>query len=176
MLWQKMTSKICLWNRPEVREESRTPKLMIDDPPWLKSAIAEVGVTEIKGPQHSPRILEYHQTTKGKFKSDEIAWCSAFINWCFWINNIPRTRMALARSWQGYGTEVDLESAKRGDLCVFGRNNSDWQGHVGLYITHDKKRVLILGGNQGDSVSYKWYPIEGKGYKLLTVRRPIQPE
>ena len=49
---------------------------------WMAIAWAEIGQAEIKtAGKHNPRIIEYHASTFGKYKNDEEAWCSSFVNW-----------------------------------------------------------------------------------------------
>ena len=43
----------------------------------------EKGTREFPGPKSNKRILEYHSTCKMKADSDEVPWCSAFVNWCY---------------------------------------------------------------------------------------------
>jgi hypothetical protein len=43
-------------------------------------AKAELGTTEVPGTQNNPRILEYHATTTLKATTDEVPWCSSFVN------------------------------------------------------------------------------------------------
>ncbi|MBU5614452.1 peptidoglycan-binding protein [Geomonas sp. Red51] len=49
---------------------------------WLKIAAAEVGQREFPGSPANPRIIMYHGATSLRATSDEVAWCSAFVNWC----------------------------------------------------------------------------------------------
>lgn len=143
-----------------------------------------MGVKEIPGPRHHKRIVEYLETVDlgAMFKRDETPWCSAFVNWCF--DPEFRTGSALARSWMTVGEEVfdgalipsgtrEYKPPKEGDLCVFFDRNSSYKGHVGFFIAFNKKRtrVLVLGGNQSNSVSYQWYPINGNRLYLRSIRR-----
>jgi len=64
----------------------------------LEIARAEIGTKEMQGKTANPRILEYHQTTKLKALSDEVAWCSAFVNWVLKQAGIEGTDSSLARS------------------------------------------------------------------------------
>lgn len=48
-------------------------------------ATTQVGVNEISGNKHNPKIVEYHQACTLQASDDETAWCSAFVNWCYII-------------------------------------------------------------------------------------------
>ena len=68
------------------------------------------------------------------------------------------------------GTPVELGNAKVGwDICIFQRGTGQ-QGHVGFYAGIREEKILILGGNQADSVSVMLF---GKD-KLLGVRRLLE--
>jgi hypothetical protein len=51
-------------------------------------ATQELGVAEIYGDVHNKRILEYHQATRLKATTDEVAWCASFVNWCLWQGHV----------------------------------------------------------------------------------------
>ncbi len=51
-------------------------------------AATQKGNKEIPGVKHSPRIVEYHQACTLQATSDEIAWCSSFVNWSYLIAGI----------------------------------------------------------------------------------------
>ena len=125
-------------------------------PKWFTVALNEIGVKEFPGEKHNPRIVEYHQSCDLKAKTDEIAWCSAFVNWCFLKSGIDfRTRSAASSSWRKWGRETN--DPKIGDIVIFRRVDSDWRGHVGFFVAKDENRILVLGGNQGDEVCFQWY-------------------
>lgn len=49
-------------------------------PEHLKIAMKELGVRELAGSKHNPRIIEYHKATSLKATQDEVSWCSSFVN------------------------------------------------------------------------------------------------
>lgn len=129
-------------------------------PKWFRIAIEEIGIKEHPGENHNPRIIEYHKSCELRAKTDEIAWCSAFVNWCFLKSGVDfRTRSAAAISWSKWGNHV--ETPKVGDVVVFRRVDSDWRGHVGFFVASNKDSILVLGGNQGNQVSFQWYSKRG---------------
>jgi uncharacterized protein (TIGR02594 family) len=138
-------------------------------PAQVKVAMGELGVKEWPGDRHNPRILEYHRACDSGWKSDEISWCSAFMNWVFKQCEIEGTRSAAARSWARWG-ESSMESPKLGDVVVFERKDSSWQGHVGMFVSQDEGTILVLGGNQNNEVNYQRFKKNGLRLKLLDIR------
>lgn len=117
----------------------------------------EHGVKEIPGAKHNPRILEFHSSTSG-FRDDETPWCSSFVNWTFKKAGFDhlRSKRANARSWLEFG--VPTKIPREGDVVIFWRGSKDsWQGHVGFYVKETSSKILVLGGNQLNMVSYQWY-------------------
>jgi uncharacterized protein (TIGR02594 family) len=125
----------------------------------LKIAFSQLGTEEISGDQHNPEILKYAKETGiTGITSDEIPWCSTFVNWVAWKAGLKYSGKPNARSWLNTGTRVT--APEPGDVVVFWRESPEsWKGHVGFYlgISHDKKRVYCLGGNQGNRVSVSAY-------------------
>lgn len=121
-----------------------------NDPAWLRIARAEVGVAEVPGPRHNPRILEYHKKTSLRATTDEVAWCSSFVNWVMAEAGYGGTGSAMARSWLRWGKK--LEAPRRGCIVVMSRGSNPEQGHVGFLERWDNQTVTIVGGNQRNSV------------------------
>jgi uncharacterized protein (TIGR02594 family) len=139
----------------------------------LSIALSEYATSELKGEKHNPEVVKYAQQNPA-FKwitDDETAWCAIFVNWCLLKAGISGTNKANARSFQGYGTEVELKDAQPGDIVVFWRGEPQgWQGHVAFYVSHDKGNVYCLGGNQSNKVNISPYSRS----KLLAVRKVPQ--
>lgn len=121
---------------------------------WLEIAEKELGVSEIPGSDHSKRIIEYHQATTLRSVADEVPWCAAFVNWVLREAGIKGTGLANARSFLDWGKTCEFT---KGAVVVFKRGNTSWQGHVGFAVDQNLLAVKVLGGNQGNKVSYKWY-------------------
>lgn len=92
------------------------------------------------------------------------------------VNSVPGSESVnenplLARSFLDWGEPVDEPIL--GDIVVFPRGNSGWQGHVGFYIMTDTiddvTYYVILGGNQDNMVTYDSYPAAS----ALSIRRQI---
>lgn len=94
-------------------------------------------------------------------------WCAAFVNAIERKCGRPGTGKMLARSYLKYGKGV--VTPQSGDIVVFKRGNSSWQGHVGYFVSETPVSVLTLGGNQGNAVTYQYYPKAA----VLGYRRPL---
>lgn len=140
--------------------------------PWIKIAKKELGVHEVPGAGDNPRIVEYLRSTTlpaPEKNNDETSWCAAFVTWCLEKAGVKSTKSAWARSYLKWGRELDdYESVDLwvGCICVLERGANF--GHVGFLMDWDDNRVKLLAGNQGDSVSYAWFPNE----RILGFRVP----
>ncbi len=125
--------------------------LIIERAPWIPIAEGELGQAEIRGPQYNARIIEYHATTTLGAQSDETAWCSSFANWVMKEAGYRGTGSARALDWARWGREVNTPVL--GSLGVIRWPNGG--GHVGFVVGRTRAGSLVmLGGNQGDRVSY----------------------
>ena len=133
-----------------------------------KLAEAEIGTLEVVGKKHNPKIVAYFKDAgNAGVTDDETAWCAAFVGAMLERAGIRSTRKLNARSYMEWGVPVGLEDAQMGDVVVFQRGDSAWQGHVGFYVGHGSTKITVLGGNQSNKVSTAPYPVA----KLLGVRR-----
>jgi len=152
-----------------------------------------VGIREVAGPVSNAHILAMLRLDNTWVEGDEVAWCSAFVNYIAWLLRLPRSKSLAARSWLGVGMPISLEQARPGfDVVVLKRGVGEQpgpevmaaSGHVGFFAgvegTHlsasingvplnnpDARRVLLLAGNQGDQVSVAPFPVA----RVLGVRR-----
>lgn len=143
------------------------------EPTWLMRARREIGIKEIVGLKHHPRILEYHNATRLHAKEDEVAWCSAFVCWVMEGSGIASTRSAAARSWLGWG--LDLSEPRPGCVVVLERHTKDNPNaaHVGIYVGPGEEvgTIMVLGGNQSNQVCIKSYTKE----RVMAYRWPDLP-
>ena len=122
---------------------------------WMRIARAELGINEVSGSRHNPRILEYHASTTLHAQSDEIAWCSSFVNWVLRQAGYRGTDSAAAASWVNWGVAGPMEegailvirnaSAANSSLTTSGN-------HVGFLVQETDTHYIVLGGNQSDQV------------------------
>jgi uncharacterized protein (TIGR02594 family) len=97
----------------------------------------------------------------------QTAWCAAFVNATLTKTGLDGTGALNARSFLDWGTEIT--SPQLGDVVVLSRGDNPAQGHVGFFKGFDADgNILILGGNQGDSVSVQSFNKD----RLLGYRRP----
>jgi len=137
-----------------------------------------VGVKELFGNQNHPLVSWWLSLCSYSLTSaDEIPWCSAFVNGMAWELRLQRSKSAAARSWLSSGIPIAILDAEPGfDIVIFKRGKDPQPGpdvlhapgHVGFYAGRDLHgNLLILGGNQGDSVSIQAFP----QLSVLGVRR-----
>jgi len=143
-----------------------------------------IGIEEVPGTVDNPMILAMLKLTgsdewNGWPDHDEVAWCSAALNYWAWLLRLPRSKSLLARSWLGVGEAITkLADARKGfDILVFARGDPPFPGaddmtapgHVAVFAGWDPvgRKVHALGGNQGNRVSVAPFPIS----RLLGVRR-----
>jgi uncharacterized protein (TIGR02594 family) len=135
-----------------------------------------VGTEEVPGATSNPQVLAMLRLDSAWPKGDDVAWCSAFVNYIAWLLRLPRSKSLRARSWLTVGEVVPLEEATPGfDVVIFKRGSGqqpgpeviEAPGHVGFFAGVEGKNILVLGGNQSDSVSLAHYPKA----RLLGVRR-----
>jgi len=122
----------------------------------LKTALSQYGVKEIVGEEDNQTIVNYAKEAGFSWvDNDETPWCSIFMNWVALRAGYERSDKANARSWLNVGEKV--ESPVTGDVVVFKRGNSSWQGHIGIFVRTDGDLVYVLGGNQSNMVNIKPY-------------------
>lgn len=153
----------------EVIEALRVPPATLDDAPWFTIAKGEIGVKEIRGAEDNPRVLEYLRSTSlGKWAAgrDETAWCSALVNWCVEEAGLEGTNNAMARSWLGWGVEID--EPREGCIVVLKRGDPP-SGHVAFFGERDAHGgLMLLGGNQRNEVRVSEYDVS----RVLSYRWP----
>lgn len=133
----------------------------------IEIALSQYGVKEIDGEAENKTIVDYSRESGFMWvSSEDTPWCSIFINWVALKAGYERTEAANARSWLKIGQEI--EKPRIGDVVVFKRGNSSWQGHVGLFIREDGDKIYCLGGNQGNQVNIRPYSKKNLlGYRRL---------
>jgi uncharacterized protein (TIGR02594 family) len=137
------------------------------DPDVLKAAFADLGLKELPGKKHNPRVLEMFKDSGNAWvKDDETAWCAAAVGSWLKKAGLPGTGALSARSYCQWGKKTS--NPKRGDIVVFTRG-SGWQGHVALYLGEANGRVWHIGGNQSNAVTVTSTPRS----KVLDFRTPV---
>ena len=161
--------------RRRVQLASPAPSAVAGDAPWMKIASAEMGIHE-RTHDGTQRIIEYHSATSLHAHSDQVAWCSSFVNWCLKQVGIAGTNNAAAASWAHWGKQLDeprygaiiqLHHASRGHD---GRTGSSSGNHVAFFLKSDGSHVELLGGNQSDSVKISRFSLAT--YHIAAIRWP----
>lgn len=138
----------------------------------FKRAMTQYGVKEIVGAKGNPQVLRYFMVSGHSWvKNDELAWCSAFVNWCAREEFYESTGKLNARSWLDVGFEV--RTPEIGDLVILWRKNKTGPyGHVGFFVNELDGYLYILGGNQANMVKISAYR-KGRllGYRRLRKKR-----
>lgn len=125
------------------------------EPRWLTAARKEIGLREIPGAKHNPRILKYWTLIRAPFHDDETPWCAGFVGGMLESVGIKSSRSAAARSYLKWGRKLSAPVA--GCIVVFERGPKN--GHVGFVTgTVKGEKLRVLGGNQGDAVNEKLFP------------------
>lgn len=136
-------------------------------PAWYTAAEKDLGLREIVGSRHEPRVVEFFAEAGHPYvKDDETAWCAAFANAKLKEGGVLGTQMLNARSFLNWGQP--LAKPAIGAILVFKRGSSSWQGHVAFYAGETASSYVCLGGNQSNAVSKANY----SKASLLGIRWP----
>ena len=131
-------------------------------------AKAEVGTVEWTD-GNNPKVVAYFKDSGNPgVKDDETAWCAAFVGAMLRRAGVKSTGALNARSYLDWGKPVDRKDAQPGDVVIFKRGNSSWQGHVAFFVKDRGALIDVLGGNQSNAVNVKGY----QAAALLGIRRP----
>jgi uncharacterized protein (TIGR02594 family) len=125
------------------------------DPSWVAIARGYVGLLEIAGGRHNPKVLEWWRAVGASwFKDDETPWCGAFVGGVLaeaGISPLAKGAGASARAWLNFGARLDRPAV--GCIVVFERAGG---GHVGFVVGKEQRgNLMVLGGNQGDGVNIR---------------------
>ena len=130
------------------------PMLPPDAPAWVKIAYKERGQAEIPGTEDNHRIIEYFATigAKKNYRDDVDDWASAFVEWSFNKAGITGPRNDDPFAWLRWGQKLDHPRFG----CVVILSFSGLR-HVGFFVSQNGDSVLVLGGNQDDTVNISRY-------------------
>jgi uncharacterized protein (TIGR02594 family) len=136
-------------------------------------------IKEVAGNVSNPLILAMLKLDQKWPDDDKVPWCSAFMNWICWNLRLPRSKSLRARSWLLVGEEVNIQNMEVGfDVVILKRGSGSQPGpevikapgHVGFFAGwsyQNPNNILLLGGNQNDSVNISGY----NSRRILGVRR-----
>ena len=144
--------------------------------PWMRVALAEMGVQEARGAANNKRIMEYHAATTMGSAADSVPWCASFVNWVLQQVNIRGTRSAAAASFSQwgraletpqYGAIIHLRQKRRSNDRATGSSSGN---HVAFFISQTATHIKLLGGNQSDSVKESNFSLAS--YEVKGIRWP----
>lgn len=142
--------------------------------PWLDLARQLIGLTETPGPGNTPEIVQmWRDIKRGGIKDDATPWCAAFVGAMLERSGIRSSRFESAKSYLDWGQLLAVPVP--GCVVVFTRQGG---GHVGFAVGRDVAgNLLILGGNQGDAVNVRAFPVSRvSGYRWPADRLvPAEP-
>lgn len=123
----------------------------------IETAFSQYGLTELPGSvDNNKEIMKFfHEIGHVWVKTDETAWCAAYVNWVLKKSCALYSGDLDAKSFLDVGVKVD--EFQLGDIAVFDRGREPWMGHVGFPIKDDKYHIYLLGGNQRNSVNISPY-------------------
>lgn len=135
---------------------------------WYNIAKGYVGVHEEKGTKHNPLVVSMWKNSHIPWiRDDETPWCAAFVGSCLEEAGLVSSRSAAALSYKEWG--IPLNQPFEGAVAFMERKSGKRVvgGHVAFVagVTQDGM-IMLLGGNQGDSVSIKAFnPNRILGYR-----------
>jgi len=103
--------------------------------------------------------------SKGGFDNKGEAWCAEFVNSSLKQTGISGTGSAVANSFQNWGTPVNPEQVKSGDVVLLTRGKGPNQtgGHVGIATgVYENGKVEMIAGNTSGKVKKYFVPVDGK--------------
>lgn len=142
---------------------------------WIEEAYKHLGLKEIVGKGTNLTIQSWLSSLRSWWKDDETPWCGTFVAHCLNTTGYPIAKnWYRAMDWLNWG--VALGAPCYGCVVIFHRKGG---GHVGFVIGTDAQgRLLVLGGNQNNSVSVSAFSKDRVvGYRMPvgTFSRPALP-
>jgi hypothetical protein len=157
--------------------------------PWMKHAEAEARLHKGAKEDVIEKTSNYHQelgTGQKRLAGKKNAWCAAFVNWClkqagYDVDNDDFADRKFAMGRANAFNKVQEKKVKKGekatlvsnplyvkiDAPVFGAiamvaNKRGHGHHVGfVYSKPGDNTVVLLGGNQADTIKFTEYDIKG---------------
>ncbi|KQP62805.1 NlpC/P60 family protein [Methylobacterium sp. Leaf112] len=132
----------------DVSEKKAEP----DQPGWLALAADMLSVKEGPGAANNAQVVKlFADAGFPGIKTDDTAWCAAYVNAMLERAGHRGSRSLAARSFENWG--IGLKDPVLGCIATKKRGNSTWQGHTFFVVGASKDQVFGLGGNQSDQVS-----------------------
>jgi uncharacterized protein (TIGR02594 family) len=131
------------------------PEALPDAMPWIDQARRMRGLHERV---HNDALRTFLASDGGSVGDPAmVPWCADFVQTCLALTlpdePLPTDPYA-SISWMRFGIPVPLRPGAV--VCLWRDSPDDWKGHVGFCVEATGDGILILGGNQDDSISEKW--------------------
>lgn len=153
-----------------VETQAAEPEAVLNATNPVEFAQSFIGRTEENAEDVAVLSSFIKETAGININPAQTAWCAAFVDAVLNATGSGKgTGKLNARSYLNWGQEVS--EPKVGDVVVMWRGQrSGWKGHVGFYAgTNEDGTIKVLGGNQGDSVSFDNFDPD----RVLGYRRAI---
>jgi uncharacterized protein (TIGR02594 family) len=138
--------------------------------PWMELAWRDVGIRETPGAAATPSIITFFADVgHPEITSDETFWCAAWVGSKLERSGNASTRRLNARSYLDLTNACDL---RVGAIAIFSRGADAESGHVGFVTGWTDTHIMVLGGNQHDSVCV----MPQLRSRLLGLRWPVPPQ
>ena len=129
----------------------------MSDYKWMIEAKRLLGmkIHEIPGAKDHAEIIKlFADAGHPEIKHEDAPWCAAFVGAVLHRSAITPSGSLMARSYCKWAEKLD--APVYGAICVKVRSGAPHDsplGHVGFCLDFDKDHIIMIGGNQGDSVS-----------------------
>jgi uncharacterized protein (TIGR02594 family) len=143
----------------------------------LKAISAQAINGDWKEARTNPKILAaFKEVGSDWAQSDSVPWCAGFTGYALKTSGLSYIKTLSSTLYKGYGVDVPLNDRnqwKQWDVVVFIHPDDSSKGHVGfLYgASADGQKLTVFGGNQSDNVKLSTFSKNGKGLKVLAIRR-----
>lgn len=131
--------------------------------PWMKIAWEEE-VKKLKETGSNKEIQKffdgtpYEQSMKnGKKNESNISWCATFVNWVmtkYGYKGVKGYNAVRALEWANWTEGIDIKKPVYGAIAVKRRTGG---GHVGFVAGKKGSKIVLLGGNQNNSLNCSKY-------------------
>ncbi len=167
-----------LGQSPEVvgtnTQEPRLNQLVSGQGPNTGNGIWDNASKQLGLKEGNPVLTDYLKKANPNLDPSVTPWCAGYVGSVLNASGLKGTGSLAAKSYLQFGNPT--ENPTKGDIVVLNRTNDPSLGHVGFYAGRDdKNNVLVLGGNQDNSVSVKPFsPQQVAGYRTPPSGQQVQ--
>ncbi|QFU10379.1 Putative peptidoglycan binding domain protein [Rhodobacteraceae bacterium THAF1] len=126
-----------------------------DAMPWMDQARRMKGMHESL---HNEDLKTFLASDGGTVGDPALQpWCADFVQTCVALtlpDEALPTNPYASISWTRFGAPI--APCPGAVICLWREDPESWKGHVGFCVEATNSDILILGGNQSDSISEKW--------------------